>query len=288
MRRTKHEHAEVITEIDFPKMEKYLSLPNDAQIEGINNSLQAKIAELLVGRFFSKENQQRTQGDNFYTSLTYISYNEIREDKYKKSCPFNAIIYPSTKPLEYNLTESQFKERIKIIINDGINKYGNLSTDTREVLNEMGIKTITISSTKINQKRTEILDEVELIENIREDDFFNRPLFCKSSPDINNYKQYLKYVSEKHYKNKPIEKVEKKIIEEEIKASNDIFIRVYMQEEQDRCFIMGYIHKCELYRNPCIQKLFKTGKLKDVLYFTKPLTHAHQMSEIFIDKNIKT
>ena len=70
--------------------------------------------------------------------------------------------------------------------------------------------------------------------------------------------------------------LEKEVVKKELSENSDIFIRVYVDD--DGYYLIGFITKEDLLKNPEIKKMIKPGKSQRALYFAKSLKDGLPMN----------
>lgn len=223
--------------------------------EKIKDTKQGKLAEYLVKSYIES------------VDLSYVDYDAIRKDNYKKHAPFDGLIFADNTYID--LCIDKINEDVK-------NSYiGNITPKCRKFLNSRGIKTVEIKSTKINDKRMALAksmggkkeDYLSVIDN---DDFLTYPHFLRHGT-IGTFVEYCDYVKDNipEFKNMKWAELVERIKEVELENLSDIYIHVYMYD--GKAIIMGYTEKEAFLKYPTIRKFIKRGKSEDAIYLTTPL-----------------
>jgi len=237
---------------------------------------QGKTAEDVV-ETYSKE----------YNEFVFVSYDEIREDNFRKHAPFDALLYKKSK------TTPQQYENCKTMILKDVEKSttGKISKETRKYLRNNMIYTVEIKSTSAANRKRSLSEEqkkkaLSIIQQIKKDDFFLYPHYCRESNEIKTLNQYLQYIKKEGlFADLEITDFISVVFDEEIQNASDIQIRVYIDDESNACYIVGYSLAKDILEKPNIKK-FNSKKSKDAVYFTKPLIEGKSVNLLFSDSRL--
>lgn len=198
----------------------------------------------------------------------YHSYDSFRADDFKEHAPFDGVICSNNCKEIFDLVNETVKE-----------KGNKLSAEVRKEINRLGGKTVEIKSTRLAQKYKDRVKFTgynsakkieELIESLMGLDFLTYPFFSRYG-DM-TFDQYCWYAETKHlHTYLRGEELRKYVADYERDNSADIYIRVFMDEENSKALIMGWIDKDTFYTNPETHKLILNGKSEVPLYFVKKL-----------------
>ena len=240
------------------------------------NTEQGKIAEEIVEQFLSHF---------FANRISSKSYDEIRNDGFRKHAPFDFLIWESgatdVSPIELSIQND---------ITNTPNQFVRLSEYTRRLCKDRNVKIVEIKSTKIRDslKRDSGFngnydDQVEVLKLVNEikrcDDVFCYPHFKRSDTAINysidDYCQYVKRQDES-LANLNGEQLRRRVIDlEVIHQCSDIFIRVYLDQEAKRGFVIGWMQREKLLDYAVLfKKMVQRNKSERALYFAKKLTEV--------------
>ncbi len=249
--------------------------------EKLQDTKQGKIAEEVVRNYLN---------ECFDMYMKILSYDEIRTDNGKKHAPFDFLFYSSDS--------SNINEAIESIQRD-INNTGNfnvrLSEKTRKLCRDGNIKIVEIKSTKINKNKKycakfnnqyDDKDKLKcLINEIEKDDIFCYPAYVRATDNKNysmdTYCQHVKKII-KELDAFEGEDLRNKVIQNERQMHiEDIYIRVYLDIEEKKGIILGWISKDELLdHNVTLKKMPKIGKSEKALYLAKSLRSINGIGEI--------
>lgn len=242
------------------------------------DTTQGKKAENVIQHFFS-----------VYTQFTYLSYDDIRIDKFEKHAPFDGLIFNSN-----NVKGHEIKALVDVINTEIMSSIdGQISSGVRKKITLGGVYTVEIKSTKVNknkietaktyQKQNQTDKYTSIISAIREDDYLAYPFWTRVG-DM-NFDQYILFAGERLSLDTSLGKTftVNKIIEHEVENLSDVHIRVYLDDDKDLFYIMGYVIKKAFFENPIIKKMIKKGKSEQALYFSVSLKLGHSL--LTIDKD---
>ena len=250
--------------------------PDRDIIERDNNTEQGKIAEEIVEKFIRQF---------FNNRLSLKSYDEIRNDEYKKHAPFDYLIW------EKNITDiSQIEKSIQNDIKNTPNHFVRVSDHTRRLCKNMNVKIVEVKSTKIRDalKRSSGFngnydDENEVLKLVNEikrrDDVFCYPAFKRSDASedysIDDYCQYVK-CRDASLDGLKGEELRRRVIDlEAVHQCSDIFVRVYLDPKAKRGIVIGWMQREKLLDyNVSFKKMVQKNKSERALYFAKNLSEV--------------
>lgn len=206
----------------------------------------------------------------------YYSYDSFRTDNFKSHAPFDGIL---SKNLSQQLVD---------LINDSVKNEGSrLSIDTREAIRKSNAHTVEIKSTRLAVKYkaragfTSYNDEKSiqnLINHLMGLDFLNYPYYTRYG-DM-SYEKYCMFVEQRIKSGLGLDALKVKVRELELLHSTDIFIRVFMDEDNQKAIVMGWIDRNRFFTPPETHKLILPGKSEVPLYFVKALRFGYPLSKL--------
>lgn len=125
------------------------------------------------------------------------------------------------------------------------------------MISDLGIKIVEIKSTRVTQRHKNYRGDI-VFEKILMDDFLTYPKYLRNSEDITTKEKYYSYCK---MKNSNYD------LKEELSNMSDIYIRVYMDDNQKKGFIIGYIDKYTFFNNMQLKKMEKFRKSERALYW---------------------
>lgn len=257
--------------------------PDRQLTERGENTEQGKIAEEIVERFL---------GEYYRDEIEIKSYDEIRNDYYKKHAPFDFLMWkkgtvdiaPIVRSIQNDIS-STFKQFVR------------LSKDTRHLCREANVKIVEVKSTKIRDdlklhacfhgdyhNDTEVRS---LFETIRqEDDIFCYPHYKRSEiSDQYTLADYCEYVKTLH---PPLAGfsggiLQQKVLDLEKKMQYcDVFIRVYLDTAARSGMIIGWMKREDLLDETVqFKRMRQKNKSERALYFAKSLSQTESMDKLF-------
>ena len=247
--------------------------PDRSHEERGSNTMQGKIAEEIVEEFINRY---------FSKTLSIKSYDEIRNDQFQKHAPFDFLIW-KTGAVDIRPIISSIQRDIA----QSPSRFVQLSGDTRALCEAAGVKIVEVKSTKIRQNLkynahfTGDYDDAGQVQNLinqikKTDDIFCYPHYKRSESrepyTLSEYCQYVKSL-EPELADYTWNRLKHKVIElEAAKQVIDIFIRVYLDEVNQRGFVIGFIKKEDLLDDAVVfKRMSKPNKSEKALYFAKKL-----------------
>ena len=229
----------------------------------IDRSKEEKAKDTLLGKFAEDcviSALEEIGIDNYY------SYDSFRSDDYKYHAPFDGLLCASLND-----------ELIDMINEAVINEGSKLSSQTRDKIRNMNAVTVEIKSTRLAQKYKDKAnfkdyDNAEevmaLVDSLGGLDFLTYPYFTRYGNMT--YDQYCWYAETKflhtYLRGQELRDYVKKI---ELKNASDIYIRVFVDEEQEKALIMGWIDRFIFFDNPTTLKIINLSTKKMVRYYLK-------------------
>ena len=198
-------------------------------------------------------------------NIEYIGYDNFRTNNYKKHAPFDGLLF--NKKIDKDIIENLKKK-----INDEItkNKYGQISDSIKQELYNNKIYTVEIKSTKIGDRHLSN-SKIDL-SKILKDDFLTYPKFLRSHKSIGSIDEYIKYcIYNKYLQCDENEDCFEKIKTIEFQNMQHIYIRVYMDIENNNAYIVGFIESEQFISKLAIKKMKHLNKSEHALYFYYPL-----------------
>lgn len=255
--------------------------PDRAAAERGSNTEQGKIAEEMVEQFLRS---------HFEGKLSILAYDEIRNDDFQKHAPFDFLIWKTgTADME------PIVAAVRRDITNSLDEAVRLSEHTRQLCQAANVKIAEIKSTKIRESlkeaagfRGDYTDEASvtrLLRTIRNtDDVFCYPHYKRSEAAEYSQGDYCNMVKAREpslgeYRG---ELLKSKVMETEAeKQCCDIFIRVYLDLQANRGFVIGWMQKEVLLDDKaCFKRMPQPGKSEKALYFAKKLSQTEGMDQI--------
>lgn len=256
--------------------------PGRERQETFGNTEQGKTAEKIVEAFMEQE---------FGQTLEMKSYDSIRCDNYEKHAPFDFLIWERGK-----VNIEPIVTAIQNDIRAAAGRYVRISQPTRKLCRENGVKIAEVKSTKVAERHKNIANfngnyedniSVKNLINriIASDDFLCYPAYrrkeIRSDYSIEDYCNEVKarYEWLADYDGT---KLVEQIIAHECKIQLcDLFVRVYIDEEASRGFIIGWIQKEDFYSGEVqFKRMSQPNKSEYALYWAKPLRHLKEIQKI--------
>lgn len=253
---------------------------NRSEEEKTRDTKQGKMAEALFENYIQSN-----------TSLLYISYDTLRNDDFKKHAPFDGILCKGN--IDNSITE-KFVDLLHVdILKPHKGNAVKLSGELLKYAREHDIHIVEIKSTKVNKtkkKKSGISDysdskQVERLIRIikKNDDFLAYPK-DKRSGNYETTNEYISYLI--NLEIIPTGLSEDKQFNlfceyEKDNAVPDIFVRVYLDNDNDKALLMGYLDKEHFYsKGMCVKRMNNFRKSSYAIYLAKSLCDAISLTEL--------
>ena len=199
--------------------------------------------------------------------LLYISYDDFRNDNFEKHAPFDGLL------LSKNFNKEELFRIIQLINEDIKNgQYGKLHYTTKQEIIKYNIKIVEIKSTRITDRHKN--NNTIIFEVILEDDFLTYPKYLRidkyGSLTEEKYYEYCKRKNNKYF------------INEELYNMSDIYIRIYMDEQNSKGYIIGWIDTNTFFKMKKMKKMPKPGKSEKAVYWATNLKNGYPISDLTI------
>ena len=226
--------------------------------------------------------------------IRYLSYDNFRNDHFKKHAPIDGILYESSN----TIMDSGIAKILKEVSS---NEYGRISTETREFLNKNKLYTVEIKSSRVPDKDYEEIDldnfknkeqQLNIIEKLRKRDFLTYPRYTRLlGMKVHNFTEYCEYVKRKivEFSDLECEELESTIISKEIEIKSDIYTRIFMDWNNTESvigYLTGYALKEDFFETPRVINMFRRGKSENALYFVCPIRKTRGVEEIVCDDRL--
>lgn len=239
---------------------------NRGHQETLNNTIQGKVAEELFHLYLSES----------YPEINMLSYDEIRNDNYRKHAPFDFLTW---------IEDCDTDGIVRAIQNDIFQSsyYVRLSQRTKNLCRDENVKILEVKSTKIidRHKRQcafnpgdydDLLKVKSLVRIILNDDYLTYPHLCrKTTDDYYSATDYIELLQSRFIEVRNEEEMRLYELSEQLA---DAFVRIYIDEVAHIGFIVGWIDKQSFYNNAIIKRMAQRGKSESALYFATSLNNG--------------
>lgn len=219
------------------------------------DSLLGKTAEKVFESFVNIEKNQ----------YFYIPYDNFRVDNYENHAPFDGLYVDKKTDSEII---NKFKKEIGEIFssNNQDGKLYNLKKIRSELIKN-GIFIVEVKSTRLQKKyKTDGEINFELVKN---HDFLSYPMHLRKTNQSNfNEQDYYKYCKDK--KNIELDNIKK----DEKDNTADLLIRVYIDEEKNIAYLIGYIKNTEFQIKKIMKKMIQHVKSDQAIYWSVPISEG--------------
>ncbi len=256
--------------------------PDRKDAEKGRNTRQGKIAEEIVESFLNNYFAQR---------LSMKTYDEIRNDNFEKHAPFDFLLWRSG-----SVDISPIENSIRNDISAAQDKNVQLSANTRQLCRDLNVKIVEVKSTNI---RDSLNNEaafngdyndrdavVRLANTIKaKDDVFCYPSLKRSEARRNySIEDYCREMQLKEPALRPYEgeELKNKVLDiEAAKQHCDLFIRIYLDQQAKKGFVIGWIKRERLLDHSAeLKRMRQPNKSEKALYFAKSLEETEPMDQL--------
>ena len=257
-----------VDNISIPKLTK-----NTANTWQSDRTEEEKAADTMIGKLAEAA---------FIESLKilgikgYVSYDEIRDDDFKLHAPFDGVF------------SRGLSKETNDFINLAVRNEGpKLCAKTRSILRSKGVLTVEIKSTRLAKKYKEKAgfksygsekELTSLVETLRDLDYLTYPFFTRYGEM--SFDQYCAFAEKKINSGLKGERLREKIKSIEKGNSDDLYVRVFVDEESKKCLVMGWIDSDRFFGDPETHKLILPGKSEVPLYFVKAIRKGNSLTEL--------
>jgi len=250
------------------------------------NTIQGKKAEYVIEKYLESNSTSR-----------YISYDAIRQDNYSKHAPFDGLIFKA------DINQSILQDNIALINKDVLASAGDtglMSIQTRQILENSGIYTVEIKSSKLQDPRDYKKMEHKNRDDRTEDDYkslcayikgfydyFVYPHYCRSNSEIIDFYGYSKYILERNQQeySKQLAKFINVLMLSEFNNACDIYTRVFIDTISNEIILPGYVLKTRFYEEPRIKKM-PSEKSQRALYYMYHMINGKPFASIDCDNEL--
>lgn len=250
------------------------------------NTIQGKKAELVIERLLAENCNAR-----------FISYDTIRNDGFGKHAPFDGLIYKND--IDGAFLDEAIR-RINADVNASSGDSGTVSIGTRQYLEDLGVYTFEIKSSRLQDPRDywtmehkdadartdkDYYDLCQYIEGFY--DYFVYPHYCRDNLNIKTFYEYTVYVRE-HYIQ--IHTANKRnflygLMKTEFDNCCNIYTRLFFDVISSEIIIPGYIIKSRFFEEPRIMKM-KSPKSANAIYYMYHMAYGKDFLGIDNDREL--
>lgn len=207
---------------------------------------------------------------NNLKNVDFLSYDNIRTDEFLKHAPFDFLLF--NKNINKVLLQTFINKITEEVKN---NKFGKISDELKLNLSKNKIYITEMKSTRINVAR-HYKDNKICLNNILLDDFLEYPKYLRISEDnkIKDFDTYSKYVFDKYKINK------EKLLNLEFANLKHIYIRCYIDELENKAYLIGYLTKDVFRKTFNIKQMKKQGKSEFALYLFSNLKEGKDIDNL--------
>lgn len=247
--------------------------------ETLANTIQGKLAELAVETYLKER-----------TRVRYASYDEFREDAFKKHAPFDGLLYTA------EVNERQLDGVIDRVNREvAVSETGQIGPELRRWMADHGVFTFEIKSSQLRSRDFEGVadsagirsdrDRETIAQNLRRWDYFVYPHFLRTSGAIRTFYDYAQYVQGQLHNGEKARDFVAELMQREYENASDIYTRLYFDQEAGEIYIPGYITKDAFFRYPHIGHMpgVKSGK---ALYYMTSIAKGRSFVLIDADNAI--
>ena len=207
--------------------------------------------------------------------ITYLSYDDIREDNFEKHAPFDGLVFNNI-----NTDTDMLKNIINRINKEiSINSWGKISDKLKLDCYKQHIYIVEVKSTRVTNRHKD--KNSVILKKLIKDDFLEYPKYIRvdKTNSINSFNDYINFC--KKYRNfKCSTDCIKKIKEEEKDNMRHIYARVYIDEKLNKAYIIGCISNQSFIKKANIKKMPQKNKSEFAIYLAVPLVYGVHINNI--------
>lgn len=209
--------------------------------------------------------------------LTYLSYDDIRTNNFKKHAPFDGLLFNN------NVNIDTLREIIKEINSEitAGDKWGNISDELKLKCYKEHIFITEIKSTRVISRHKKHDGSVNF-STLLEDDFLEYPKYLRKDTydTIHSYNEYINFC--KKYRGFVCRSGDclSDIKKEEFLNMRHLYIRIYIDENKLTAYIIGCISNKTFIDNSVIKKMPQKEKSELALYLATPLVNGVSIDKI--------
>ncbi len=244
--------------------------PDRERPETLANTVQGKISEEILQTYLKR----------YHPEINVLSYDEIRNDRFKKHSPFDHLVWVGERDIG-SVTAS-----VRNDITNTVGRYVSLSAETISLCRRENVKIIEVKSTQITYRHKskcsfvrggyrDIAQTAKLADIILGDDFLAYPHLCRSS--LQHSFSEADYISLLRSRGINVSGVGEMLQYERANQTADAFVRVYIDEGERVGLIMGWIDRDSFYTAPVLKKMWQRGKSELAVYFAVSLRRGYNI-----------
>ena len=242
--------------------------------EKTRDTLQGKLAENV----FAKKLRE-------FNEFTYIDYDSFRSDNFEKHAPFDGLLIHRDYMCEIDL-DNAFSEINKSVSGS---KTMKLDPNLKSFLNKNHILTVEVKSTKVNSRKKASAKMKKdnytkhLFNEILKDDFLTYPYYVRSSNTIETFDDYVDYIIKQELiVADSKEQLLRKIKKNELVHMNNVYVRVYIDEDMQKAYLVGFIFGENFISTKhggiIVKKMRRFNKSEKAIYFSVTLNKGYNMA----------
>jgi len=233
-----------------------------------NDTKLGKLAEDVFASYI-KQNMEH---------ITYLSYDDIRTNNFKKHAPFDGLLF-NNKIINISSLKKIIEE-INSEITAG-DKWGKISDELKLKCYKEHIFTTEIKSTRV-AKRHKNNDGSVIFDALLKDDFLEYPKYLRKDAydSIHNYEEYANFCKKYRGFICKSDDCVSDIQKEELLNMRHLYIRIYIDESNLTAYLIGCISNKTFINNSVIKKMPQKEKSELALYIATPLTNGVNIDKI--------
>ncbi len=235
--------------------------------EKTENTRMGKLSEDIVSAYIKKN----------ISHISYISYDSFRTNGFKTHAPFDGLIFNTASNVDI------LKDITKKINNEvARNKYGKISDKLKFECYSNRIYIVEIKSTKITKRHRNYLGKVD-INKILTDDFLEYPKYLRIDKNnaVGTFSEYVDFCKKyMGFSCKNEKTCEIDIRQEERSNMRHIYIRVYIDVDEESAYIVGCIHMQDFIKTAVLKKMKQFDKSEMALYLATSLKNGSSIDNL--------
>lgn len=236
--------------------------PNRSEKDKMADTSLGKIAESIFEKYI-----------NLF-SIVYLSYDDFRENNFEKHAPFDGLLFSNDK-LENEIKTFTNKINEEVSLSD----FGKVTIGLLSILTKNKVYTVEVKSTRITERHKRN-GEVDLA-IIKRDDFLTYPSAIRKSYKDYSLSSYADLLIQNGKIHVPSGEDKVSVVRKyEKQFMTDFYVRVYIDEKENKGYIMGFITKELFIKKAVLKRMYQKNKSELPLYLATPISNGESVDNL--------